>query len=466
MSTKRSLRFRFSLRTLLVFSFLLSAVGGVWVGMVEPIRNQWRAAEPILELGGRIETKPSNVPAWLKALLPEGKTEDIEAVFFNYQTATDEAILALEKLPQLQRLYVERSNLQPQHIDSIAKLNQLRRLSIWGNRSLKKADLEKLARLENLDVIDMHDCSNADWKTLLAFRSHSKTKIINSFYPRQVIGEDIDQLVSVKHLLRHPGPFGSLNSNNADDLEKLRSCFPESEFVFVSIYGKVDDSYFAKSFQLCQADPFRMIVYPGAKNQISGEFLRERACHTIRQAWEQLGPRCSQVIIETDSGHPDSNKLGFRCANTSGTTGTITVHLGNEYEIPQEFFKSLPLMPEIQSFSFRCYDDKLVNGTEHVLARLPNLTEVELNNVSSWHDSLWQGLAKLPQIEKLTINSRGRLSNAMPENYPNGFEFRETLKHLSVKASYPTTEELKKLKSAFPNLQSFNGKEIKKLESE
>jgi len=466
MPTKTSFRFRFSLRALLMLTVLLSVVGGVWVGMIEPIRNEWRTVEPILALGGRTETKPSNLPNWLEGLLPEGKTENIEAVFFNYKPATDEAISALEKLPHLRRLYVERSNLQPHHIDSIAKLKQLRRLSIWSQQ-LKTVDLKKLSQLKNLDIIDIHDCYPADWRTLLAFRDHSKTKIIHSFYAEKITAEEIDELLSIKHLLiSKRSPY--LASSDVDDLKKLRERFPEPQHVTVEPDRKLEEEYFRKCMKLCQANPFGLTVYPGWGDvRFPDKQLQERAVDIVRQAWEQLGPQCKQLIIKTDSGHPhNSYHLTFCCPHTEETNIQIGISFGNEQHIPPQYFESLPPLPNIESLVFQAGRDQLVGGVEHVLAKLPNLTQVESNSAYLWHRSFWQALAKMRNIEKLTINTNDSFEHGLPENFPNDFAFRETLKQLSVKVNDPKSEELEKIKSAFPNLQSFNGKELKKLEQE
>ena len=112
--------FQFSLRTMLVLFLAAGICGGVWTRLIAPVRQQWAAIEPILDLGGRIETKPSNVPEWLEFLLEEGKTEVIEAVYFrcpdHLQPATDKTIEALKGLPHVKTLEIQQARLKPKHI--------------------------------------------------------------------------------------------------------------------------------------------------------------------------------------------------------------------------------------------------------------------------------------------------------------------------------------------------------------
>jgi len=89
-------RFRFSLLSFFVIVTLIGVSMGVWLGMIGPIRSQWRSAEIILESGASLETSPSSIPRWMKSLLPEGQCDNIVAVDFKRQNATDAAIKALE----------------------------------------------------------------------------------------------------------------------------------------------------------------------------------------------------------------------------------------------------------------------------------------------------------------------------------------------------------------------------------
>lgn len=178
-------RFRFSLLSFLVFFTLAGVSFGVWLGMAEPILRQWRSAGVLLDAGAMIETAPSSIPSWVKSLLPEGQCDNIVAVDFKRQNATDAAIKALENLPHLQRLYLQRTNLQPAHIDSIVGLPEIKTLSVWGNSALREDDIGKLAEIDSLELVDFHvNAANTidrnpvlNWKVLLPFAERPDLRV-------------------------------------------------------------------------------------------------------------------------------------------------------------------------------------------------------------------------------------------------------------------------------------------------
>ena len=114
-------RFRFSLSTFLVVFTVIAGVLGVWLSLIQPTLVQWNAIRPLLERGARVETSPSDVPAWVKRFLPKGETENVIAVQIIDQLHSRD-IERLRDLPHLKRLNVERCGLIDKDVEQISQL--------------------------------------------------------------------------------------------------------------------------------------------------------------------------------------------------------------------------------------------------------------------------------------------------------------------------------------------------------
>ena len=422
--------------------------------MIEPIRNQWAAVEPILNMGGRVETSPSKIPNWMKRLLPEGQTENIDAVFFNYRRATDEAIEALEKLPYLRRLYVEQASLNSKHLETISRLKKLERLSIWGNEKLTNDDLTPLANLGNLEVLDIHRCTSADWKSLLPFSENQNIKIVQSFPVSDFEPAELDDLKSVE---RFCGPYRRPNliSSRAADLKKLLENFPEVSYVWVSFEDEIDSTYFTQLLEISREQPFEIVLYAPQPKNLPPTSPQLRVRHAIRSAWEQLGPQCDSLGIETCSTYPDANSLIFRYTKDAIPV-KVSIYIQSEIGIPESFFKQLPVLPGVETFTMKSDGDNLITGIEYVLEKIPNVTEVNCLRAEKWHREFWDQLTKLEKVEKLTISNSMNVF-FVPTDFPDKFLSRKTLTELNVKVSrYDHDPDLKgRFQNACPNLKSF-----------
>ena len=219
---KRRFRFRFRLST---FLFLVTAIGvsaGVWVGWVEPVRKQWAAVDPLLDRGAQVETSPSKLPEWMKKLLPTGKTENIEALFFKNTTKlTSDDLKCLSRLPHLKRLYLERSGLDDQGVAWIAACPSIERLSIWGNSKVTNKTAPILASLPNLKLIDLHD-TGMNWRTMIEFDEKPQTKVVEDFRFYALKSSELEVLAKINN------KAGSLDIKGADatTIPRTISLFP------------------------------------------------------------------------------------------------------------------------------------------------------------------------------------------------------------------------------------------------
>lgn len=168
-------RFRFSLSTFLVVFTVIAGVLGVWLSLIQPTRVQWNAIRPLLERGARVETSPSDVPAWVKRFLPKGETENVIAVQIIDQLHSRD-IERLRDLPHLKRLNVERCGLIDKDVEQISQLQSLERLLLLENGKLTNACAKHVIRLENLKFVDIHR-TGMDWRACHELKKRSDLEV-------------------------------------------------------------------------------------------------------------------------------------------------------------------------------------------------------------------------------------------------------------------------------------------------
>lgn len=459
---KSSKRFQISLRTFLVIVLLFGTALGIWIGIIQPVRSQWAAVAPILKLGGRVETSPSKIPNWMKSILPAGQTENVEAVFFNYQAATNESIEALERLPHLRRLYLQRAQLNSEHLKTIARLQHLERLSIWGNEKLNNNDLIPLANLENLQVLDIHQCRSADWKALLPFCENQKIRIVQSFARPGLGNANSTRLNDLKTVERFFSPFQrtSLDSSNVSDLKRSLERFPKVTNVWVSFEDEIESTYFTQLLEISRAEPLEIILYPNFSPHASRQSRVRRA---ISLAWEQLGPHCDSLKIETESQHPDVNQLIFRYTKDAKHV-EVSFFISSEFKIPASFFEQLPMLPNIEIFTLLRHNDNLIPGMEQVLEKIPNVTKVSSYRAGKWQSKFWDWLSRLEKVEQLSIIHSTVAPEGIPSDFPGNSQLRKTLTELNIEMYVYDSELAHRFMNACPQLKSlkFNTREVER----
>ena len=470
--------FQFSLRTMLVLFLVAGICGGVWTRLIAPVRQQWAAIEPILDMGGRVETKPSNIPEWLKFLLPEGKTENIEAVYFQcpitaeeyttgviqFQYATDEAIEALEHLPHLRHLNLEQAQLKSKHIDTIVKLAQLEHLEMAQNRDLTEADLSKLACLENLSFLDISYCGG-DWRTLLAFRKNLGIQIRHSVSQEaisSITSADIDNRLAIKHLLALSHDSPTMKGADASILEKVRLLAPKSETLAVELTDEIDLAFLREFRRLNHEKTFKLDLRPDSASDMADK----RMNGAIGLVWKEFGSIGNDLIVSTVGGSPATNHFIFR--STAQTEAfEIDVSFNKDLELSSNLIEELHDLPNIQLFVFNCYGENQIQlaRLESLLYKIPNVTEVKTRRPGNNLQAFWRPLSQMKNVQRFSIKAtRLGASDAFPKNFPNDFELRDTLTHFTMDVYYPKENEIKNLIKALPNLESFKhlGKEMLK----
>ena len=173
---KRGL-FRFSLTSILLLTSVLCGLLGFWLTMVRQTQSQWDAVRHLKERGVRVETSPSDTYDWVKRFLPEGETENVNALFFRNGGHLQPGDLeCLRHLPHLKRLYLEGCDVSDADVKLIGKHRPLERLALWRNERLTNASAEHLARLENLRMLDIHT-TGINWRTNAHFSKRQGLKV-------------------------------------------------------------------------------------------------------------------------------------------------------------------------------------------------------------------------------------------------------------------------------------------------
>ena len=460
--------FQISLRSFLLLFFVVGISGGIWQGMINPVRQQWLAVEPILAMGGQVETNPSNVPKWLKFLLEDGKTENIKAVDFkcafsdyapSSRFATDETIEALKHLPHLRRLDLEHAQLKPKHIDTIVKLAQLEYLDLSGNQKLSAADLRKLTCLKNLNFLDIGSCGG-DWRTLLAFQKEQRNIIQHSFHQQalsSITSADIDDRLLIKQFLDSSRGYPTMKGAEASTLAKVRRLAPLASTVAVKLTDEVDLAFLKEFYRLKQEKPFQLYLTLDDFIGVPLSTQAERLANTIGLIWKEYGSLANELVIETNSGPASSSHLILRSAQPNDAFA-IDVYFDGNMRFSSDGIETLPDLPNIQSVIFSHYRGNQIQlaGLETLLHKIPNVTQVKVENPEVGHQAFWRPLSQLKNIRKLSINTL-RLGplDALPNNFPDDFELRDTLTHFTMDVYYPKENEIANLIKALPNLESF-----------
>ena len=226
---KRRFRFQFSLLT---FLLLVTAIGsgmGIWMGYVQPVRNQWAAVKPLLERGARVETSPSEIPDWMKSVLPVGQTDNIEALFFkNTNARKSDDLKCLARLPHLKRLYLECSGLDDAGVAWIADCPTIERLAVWANPNVTNRSAAVLASLPNLKLLDVHRTS-MDWHAMIELQNNPQLKVIHSFTFQHIYNSEIETMAKIDNTLK----WLCIKDANETSISRATKLFPKLKLIQV-----------------------------------------------------------------------------------------------------------------------------------------------------------------------------------------------------------------------------------------
>lgn len=152
-------RFQFSLRTVFLLMTLCAvpfAGLGWWSHKARQMRN---TANAIIESGGSInfawDHQPTHWPLWLIDLLGEDYFLHIETVFFS-EEGTDEDLVLLKGLTQLERLNIQNSQVTDAGLEHVKGLTTLKWIDLHNTR-VTNDGVQRLQRmLPNCKIFHGH----------------------------------------------------------------------------------------------------------------------------------------------------------------------------------------------------------------------------------------------------------------------------------------------------------------------
>jgi hypothetical protein len=164
----RRRRFRFGLRTLLIFVALAGCALG-WLGVkVREARRQEADVAAILKLGGsveydcdedgqgnRVQNPVPPGPAWLQAVLGDDFFRDIIGTELTDTPATDADLEHVRGFARIKWLHLDGTRITDAGLDCVSGLTQLEILSLVRTQ-ITDAGLENLTRLTELGELHLY----------------------------------------------------------------------------------------------------------------------------------------------------------------------------------------------------------------------------------------------------------------------------------------------------------------------
>jgi hypothetical protein len=149
---------RFSIRSFLVFTALCCLALGAWSLYVQPYRDQAVSLSRLDDMGGTTTTVGAAGPHWQRWLVeafvgPQGFVE-VRTADLRGRKITAEDVQSLSGLIYLERLRIDRAELNDENIAAIARMSKLTELSMTytkiGDEGLR--EVTQLPKLEKLHL--------------------------------------------------------------------------------------------------------------------------------------------------------------------------------------------------------------------------------------------------------------------------------------------------------------------------
>jgi internalin A len=128
--------------------------------------DQRRAVAAIARAGGGVGYDHKGrpwAPAWLRKRLGDELFQEVTSVqFLDRSSVTDRDLAPLESLDRLEELAISGAPITDSGLKHIAKLTELRILSLWDTRGVTDAGLVHLGALTKLQALNLYRCSVTD----------------------------------------------------------------------------------------------------------------------------------------------------------------------------------------------------------------------------------------------------------------------------------------------------------------
>jgi hypothetical protein len=430
-------RFRFSLLTFLLLVMGSGTFLGIWVTTIESLRRQWKAAEPLIELGVTIETIPAELPRWMTAILPTGQDGHIESVDFNRRRLTDEAVVALTQLPRLQRLYMERTYANDQHCVEIAKIKSLRRLALWGNQ-VSDRGAKLLASLPDLEIVDL-TLTGVTWRTDLFYQDYPHIKLRGNYlgFVYQADGSEIEELAK----LSLPVQFIELRDASDSDIRRAIDSLPSLTSLSLAGNNSGVTPVGLKKIQNCRRIDSVSISHSVSKN------LENEVPVILEDVCTVFGPNFKKAsIIRHDLSYLAVWLFPEDDAKIISPEIRLAIH---SRRLLSSYFDGIEGLENVETLETEGFDPV----TLRVLSRLPNLKHLSISKVTEIPEDYGGELAEIKRLESLELIARLAWNEfPLAEDFFDNWQSRDSLNSILLHHVSIDWDRLRPLLE-FPNLE-------------
>ena len=424
-------RLSFSLLSLVILTTVCCLALGFWLSAIEPIRSQWVAFEVLREKGAQIETAPPKVPEWILKLLPKDKKDNITHLEIGDSTIRQIVPAALP----------DQASLTSKQKEAILKLHQLRSITLQ-NTGIDDEFVKKLARMKNLNSIDIRYNEGVTWRAHVPFVSLNK--LIESDYilnrPKQLAADEIDTLAS----LNLPVEVIQMLDPDMDTIRKAISTFKNlfefridleqqtyslEELKILDTYKDVRFSiWLNRENEQLFADMFTVF---GNQNETIAVVRSDR-------------PWVDHQMVRFHFGQPWFVEDDFSRFNIGMTPSLFSLH---------DFMDSIPEMPNVKNLVFEVNsfsDDrkKFPESAYRLLGATPNVEKLKIewpNELPDAASSAIEGLEKLKSLRLLGQN-RVRENATLQTGFLQRLNCKQTLEKLELMKLDFEKEQLSELK--------------------
>lgn len=204
---------QFGLRTLLLFCLMAAIGAGLWRWHMDWIEQQHKLAAHITDTGGRVSWTPWG-PGWLHRTFGSRYFSNLTSVHWEHRRLKEEDLALLGQITTLEELYIPGNGMVDDQLAFLDNLSRIRKLALWNNR-FTNAAMERIGRLKNLEVIDIHN-TRIDERGLDALRGHPHLHTLRHYM--RFTDDGIDHLATIPNLFQGVINGVSLNENSMRQL--------------------------------------------------------------------------------------------------------------------------------------------------------------------------------------------------------------------------------------------------------
>ena len=459
--------FSLSLRTFCLLFVIFGLVIGFWSTSVRPLRQQWSDAEAFLSLPYvKVTTKPvDDLAPWMAYFLPLDQRYYIDSIKIRGRTiGSDKAekkkiIAAISRMPRLERLYLEETDLTDQDCQILSRIKTLKRAAMWYT-GITDDGVAGFADLPELEILDVHGTA-VSWKTHHQFRlKDSSAKLVTDYSGRWVFFTSPNretwrwrsswyvqtegELAKLRQLQKQK-LTGFTYEVGTVSLESIMAC---NHLETLTIYC---------SQRLTDEELKRVLTLKHLKQvQLNDSFDHEVEDPQARSdaKWKYanriarlLTDRVKKLDVCPDA---DRLKMSFVANHTGGRTQIVQVQTGSLRDSESlKSFTELPRVGWIVVRSPRPVCTSLFNS-------MPNLSRVTFLGVAELNPKMIADVARLERLKRfhLKFDWLSKHRAVLPNSFFQNWNSQDSLSYLRLEGLDEFNFESRKPLEKFPRLKA------------